>query len=402
MAKTLSYINTSPKTGSKEEQKTTVGSRSYSPSGSGLSLTEVLNRLLPLIAENYADTVSRLMYYSYLYNPAFADSADGWTVSDPESVYVMESDGKNRLFISNSGSVVQLNELIRKPGKHKEYALSEKKEEETSSAAAPLALSGSLVTDPVEWEGLEEPVKTEGEEEKPDILYLEVRFVCKESGTISVGFSGSDESSEDALKTQTVDIEESAEIQSISTHGTWDGKGNFFIHLPSGQVEIVSLSLAGHPLDEFRKQTDSHLAQISENVGTIFEVILKVLNRIVLVQQHVNQLYSNDAILDGWIKDLEDKAATLETMILVLNEKITEVETTANTAYEWALENRYEITYTLKPAIEANASVLVTHTGQISSLQEADKTLSSSISSLQTSLSSLAERVAKLEKASET
>ena len=376
MAKTLSYINTTQRTGS--GQGSTSGSaqssrQSFVGASAGITMSEVVNRFLPVIAENYADAVTQLMPGSYLYNPAFANGAEGWVLSDPEKAYVSVSDDKNRLFLLGGGSVQQVNGRIRKPGKHKEYDFTEEEQKIMPveieddllppEEEDPFVPSGELVTGQVEWGEIKEPEKKEGFEEKRNLLYLSFSFVCHKAGTVSIGFVGADESAEDAFKTQTASFQESEEVQTITAQGTWNEEGYFRISLQGeeAQIEVVSLSLTDKPLDEFRKETESYIKQTIGNVNNAFVFIREVIKRITLIQNHINQLYSNDAYL--------------EETLASYGERITAAQSKADDAYSWAVDNRHDIT----------------------SLQESLVSLTGKVTTLETSLNSLTERVAALE-----
>lgn len=348
MARNLSYINTSSRTGQQPEN-VSAAQQSYRPSyqtAAGASMAEVLKRLLPIIAENYVDAITQLMPESCLFNPAFANGAQGWQVSDKEKAYIAESDGKNRLILLEGGSIQQSNALIRKPSKHKEYAYTEDRPEKDISDES-YTPSSELVTDTVTWPELDKPVKKEGEEEKNGTLALGLSFICRESGTIHVGFAGSDDTDKDALKFQDVQIQESQEPQTISAQGTWDGLGDFRIYLSQGQVEICSLSLTDMPIADFRKEADTRFRQAEENIQIILETANAELQRIKLIQGHINQLYTNDSLFKEKqeehhksIENLKEEDKTIKKQIAdlrtELDERITAANTRANEAYSYA------------------------------------------------------------------
>lgn len=318
MTKTLSYINTSGKrkgSVSSSEKGTSSHWHGSSPA-STLAMSEIVSRFMPVIAENYADLIERLLTDSVLYNPAWANKADGWTFKDEKTSYIVESEGTNRLYLFKEGSVHQVNALIRKPEKHKEYMYTKEEdmEPENEPTDTPFSPEG-VVLKGVDWGELKNPEKKKGEEEKNSTIYLEVKFLCKETGTINVGFVGSDESADDALKFQVLQMKESDKVQTINAEGTWDGKGDFYIYITEGQAEVLSLSLLEIPLEEYRKQTDTHLKQAVENVEKIFRTIKVVISRISLVQSHINQLYFNDSYFNGKIVSLNEDVANLRSRL---------------------------------------------------------------------------------------
>lgn len=295
----------------------------------------------PVIAENYADGIKQLSIENHLFNPSFADDAEGWDMSvdavKQNKVKLIVSDYKVRLRLLDGGWISQSNERIRKPDKHKVYKYTKKEEGEEGNpeedSVDSFMPSEELVTDPVGWEEIKQPEKVSGEEEQPDTLYLSLSFICKESGTISVGFPESDQTLEKALKTQTVHVYPSEGIQTIATQGIWDGKGSFRISLLGGHVEIVSLRLLGKRMEEFTKQSDSFSKQTAENFTNSFEFAKQAIARMTLIQNHINQLYSNDAVLSSLISGLSDDVEELSGKVLSFDssfknvlQRITDIE----------------------------------------------------------------------------
>lgn len=412
MAKTLSYINTSSRTRT-GVGASIVGKSSSHPSigpSAGLTITEILNRILPevtdlfipAISENYADLVTQLMSSSYLYNPAFADGADGWTITEEDlmeqKVLIVSSDYKNRLCLSGSGSILQANERIVKPKRHKEYTFTETDGDGTlnpdgeGSPSDTFVPSEDLVTDPVEWSEIKDPVMTEGEKEKRDVLHLSLKYVCKKSGTINVGFVGSDLLSEGSLPICTVQMTESEEIQEIESEGTWDGNGDFKIWLTSGEVEIVSLSLLGNPLEEYRKENDSHVKQTIENFQKLLVLSREMLHRVELIQGHINQLYGNDSIFKEKTEDLEKRMEPVEKALESNTKRIESVEKTL-------LQHETGINNAISSA-ESSLAASSQNSREISSLNGSMETLYSRLVSLGNSISTLEGRVSALESSS--
>lgn len=364
MAKTISYINTTPK--GKRLENQAQGNNSYldpyyGQPGKTLNMTEVLARVMPLIAENYADSVSQLSRGSLLFNPAFADNAEGWSFSG--TVEISESDAKNRIFLQDGAMVSQQNGLIRKPGKHLLYNYDETGQQSASPEESGTGRSAdTLVTEPPQWEEIQKPVQVTGAEERNNEVYLEVKFVCHKSGTLQVGFYGSDESSENAFKSQTIYAEASETVQIVRAEGTWDGTGNFGMSFSTGRMEVVSLSLTDKPLMEFRKEAESFFAQALQNLRRLFDTARQLISHIQTIRSEINVLYGNDAILDGFISDLGKEVEDMNGTISKHGERMT--------------------------AIEEEDKTLV------QSISE----LASSVSSLQSGLSDLGKRVDDIEK----
>lgn len=403
MAKTLSYINTTPHVPSKQNEATPPW-KTYQPHGgsSGISMSEVLKELLPVIGENYSDVVSLLMTENYLHNPAFANNAEGWIMPDKEKAYIAVSDGKNRLFLLDGGSIIQENAVIRKPGKYEIYEFTEEEEvppgqepppegenppEEEEAPDDSFEPSSELVLDQVSWEAMEIPEKTESKEEKQNVLYLSLSYICKSSGTISVGFFQSDQTSEDALKVRHVLARPSEEIQTITTQGTWDGVGDFEISLTGGQVEIVGLSLLDKSFEDYCKQTYSHIMQSVENINKELDFLEQIVRRFTLVQSHVNQLYSNDAALKSFL----DKQATL----------IEELQESYRVIGK-ALEGIHSALSSHDSRITSNKDSISGILNTLSELEEWKTSIGTDISGINTAIANLDKRISALEKSGST
>ena len=324
MAKTLSYINTSrKKTPVSESTQVPRPGVPYPSYSSGITATETINRIMPLIADLNAHMISLLVRDCYLYNPGFSDGAKGWSASDSEKVSITESNGNMVVRLTGTGRIFQSNGLIRKPSKRKEYLYGQDKEPDIQE---PETVSDTIHTETVEWEPLEDPERKEGSEEKDTVLYLSIGYVCKDAGTLHAGFVGSDESAEGSLKMQSVQTVVSEDVQHINAQGTWDGNGGFHVYLDGGEVEVRYVFLLDNPLEEYRKQTDSHLAQIEENIGIMFDSLNAGIQRIKLIQDYINQLFVNDATINGSIGAIQEDISNLRTSVSTISASIGSIE----------------------------------------------------------------------------
>lgn len=323
MAKTLSYINTTKRQTSVSGSVPASRPGSYPSYSSGITATEAINRIMPLIADINAYMISLLVRDSYLYNPGFSDGAKGWSASDSEKVSITESNGNMVVRLTDGGRIFQNNGLVRKPSKRKEYMYGQDKEPDIQE---PETVSDTIHTEAIEWEPLEAPERKEGSEEKDIVLYLSVGYVCKDAGTIHAGFVGSDEAAEGSLKMQSVQTVVSEDVQHINAQGTWDGNGDFHIYLNGGEVEVRYVFLLDNPLEEYRKQTDSHLAQIEENIGIVFESMKAGIQRIKLIQDYINQLFINDSTINGSIVTSQEDIYNLRTSISAISASIGSIE----------------------------------------------------------------------------
>lgn len=305
----LTVVNTDSKKNKTEPTSTsqTAGRGSSSPAISALPKPGyIIDLVTPVIAENYADSIMQLSTGSYLYNPSFANDAEGWNFSEEHvkdgKVKIVVSDFKVRLRIRDGGSISQPNGRIQKPGTHDEYLFDE------NEASAGIEMSEG-------WPVITAPEMKEGKNEKANILYLSVSFVCKESGIISVGFPSSDYAEEDVLEYITQSVSKSDEIQTISAQGTWNMEGDFVIRVPSGEVEIVSVSLTGSPLESYRKQTDSAINQSLQNFKRAFDFFPLLKEWIDTAQDEIKKLKTKNTTLSNTIETMSQNIAKLEERI---------------------------------------------------------------------------------------
>lgn len=340
MAKTLSYINTDPRGKSGNQQAGGAGSyagayRSHSVP-SGLTMIEVIGRIMPAIAENYADSQKEFSMESFLFNPSFSNNAEGWNFKEEEwgtNVRIQISDNKNRLFLSSGGYVSQSNQNIRKPGKHFEYFVPE--DEGDNDGNPPEIIQEGPQTDvtinTVDWEDLEVPNNVVEKEEKTDSLYLSIEVICHKNGVLSAGFVGSVNTDEKSLKFTERSLEASENPYTIEEIGTWDGTGDFMLSFSEGEIEVVSLRLLGKPLEEFRIQTDSAVNQTLFNLKSVFKVLELVKERFSIVESDLNTLYLNDSIINERVKKTEDNMNKLADLSTKLNSFAETLETLENT-----------------------------------------------------------------------
>ncbi|MCC8095372.1 MAG: hypothetical protein LIP05_08450 [Tannerellaceae bacterium] len=135
----------------------------------------------------------------------------------------MEFDGRQMLRILDS-EIIQLNEYIRKP-------------------------------------------------EEDSVIYLSFRYMCEESGTLKVGFDGTDEESDLIVKEFAISANTEYKIFEIS--GLWDGQGDFTLSF-SGDIYIDLLTLANKPLEDYKKtvstlfeQTDEYIKAVAKEVNNL-------------------------------------------------------------------------------------------------------------------------------------
>lgn len=323
MAKNISYINTDPRKNPVGSSSGSAPSRPYSPgftsSPSGMTLKEVADRIIPVIAENYADMQTEIERESFLYNPSFSNEADGWTIKEEDwkvNVRIQVSDDKKRMFLSSGGTVQQLNEKIRKPGKRYEYVVPETTDESSAASSDGVQSRAAGVTiKTIAWPELEIPENVQDKYEKPEFLYLSLEFICHKDGVLGIGFKDSGMADPDSLPFVERAFSKSDQIQVIEEDGTWDGSGYFHIGFTEGEIEIISLRLYGKPLEDYRKQTDSFIKQTLANLKAAYKTLEKFKERDKMVQDELNVLYGNDNTLDKRIEELDKKIDEVDSRV---------------------------------------------------------------------------------------
>lgn len=222
---------------------------------------------------------------NFLHNASFTNNHEGWQIKEKPDfvtlndnplyvnrslviakygyVGVEERDGKYMLRISGNG-VTQANNLIDKPGTHKEI-------------------------DP----------ETEEEIDVPDTLYLSLKAQFVTSGTLKMGFETASVN-ETSLPFVIEDISALSpnEYKTIQVSGTWDGTGDFQISY-TGDMFISILALTTRPLDNFEvttrtwfKQTATTIGMYGENIDNLKQTATELGVEIDAAKQQIS-IYAN-------------------------------------------------------------------------------------------------------------
>lgn len=175
------------------------------------------------------------------------------TVSGNRRVSIDNNEGRNMLHIQNSG-VSQANDIIRKPGTHKEYTQPSAKEGE----------DGMKVTG-------------DGYQEVQDTLYVSARIYAKTAGTLTFGFEGCNpvNGKTNDLSAQTSSVPYSAEWQTVQLQGKWNGTGNFVLRY-TGDIYVSLLTVTDEPLDNLSKTVSTQILQTASNIKLLGQNINKV------------------------------------------------------------------------------------------------------------------------------
>lgn len=246
---------------------------------------------------------------NFLHNASFTNNYEGWQIKEKPDfatlngnplyinrslviakygyVGIEERDGKYMLRISGNG-VTQANNLIDKPGTHKEI-------------------------DP----------ETEEEIDVPDTLYLSLKAQFVTSGTLKMGF---ETASVNDKSLPFVEEEISAlnpnQYKTIQVSGTWDGTGDFQISY-TGDMFISILALTTRPLDNFEvttrtwfKQTATIIGMFGENIDNLKQTATELGVEIDAAKQQIS-IYANK------VDNLEDTVTNIGIDIDALNEQLT-------------------------------------------------------------------------------
>ena len=175
------------------------------------------------------------------------------TVSGNHRVSIDNNEGRNMLHIQDSG-IKQANDLIRKPGTHKEY------------------------TQPSAEKG-EDGMNTTGDgyTEVQDTLYISARIYAKTAGTLTFGFEGCKavEGKTNDLSAQSFSVPYSAEWQTVELQGKWNGTGNFVLRY-TGDIYVSLLTITDEPLDNLSKTVSTQILQTAKNIKLLGQNIDKV------------------------------------------------------------------------------------------------------------------------------
>lgn len=175
------------------------------------------------------------------------------TVSGNRRVSIDNNEGRNMLHIQNSG-VTQANDIIRKPGTHKEYTQPSAKEGEDGMKAT-----------------------GDGYQEVQDTLYVSARIYAKTAGTLTFGFEGCKtvNGKTNDLSAQTSSVPYSAEWQTVQLQGKWNGTGNFVLRY-TGDIYVSLLTVTDKPLDNLSKTVSTQILQTASNIKLLGQNINKV------------------------------------------------------------------------------------------------------------------------------
>ena len=101
-----------------------------------------------------------------------------------------------------------------------------------------------------------------------DTLYMAVRIKVVTAGTLTIGFPDSSESSDNAIKGKTRQLERDSEWKLLQWSGTWDGNTDFKLSF-TGECYISMLALSSSPLDSFKTEYSTQVIQTARRWAVI-------------------------------------------------------------------------------------------------------------------------------------
>lgn len=242
------------------------------------------------------------------------------TVSGNRRVSIDNNEGRNMLHIQNSG-VTQANDIIRKPGTHKEYTQPSAKE----------GKDGMKVTG-------------DGYQEVQDTLYVSARIYAKTAGTLTFGFEGCNpvNGKTNDLSAQTSSVPYSAEWQTVQLQGKWNGTGNFVLRY-TGDIYVSLLTITDEPLDNLSKTVSTQILQTASNIKLLGKNIDNVNGKTTQlgyeldaekgeIRQYVNEVdKKNREYTSSQIKQTADSIESTVKQVNKQGTRISDIEQDVNT-----------------------------------------------------------------------
>lgn len=255
---------------------------------------------------------------NFLTNASFTDDCDGWILGE-DSVEYFLVDGLPQYFnyelyasektaavIASykdrdmlrlfSSSARQSNDLIRKPGTHKEYS------------------------------GEDEVV------EVVDKLYLNVRFYCHADGDFSVGFADSAGTFYDNDFHSTGTYKAGVDAYTLSLSGTWDSTGDFYMK-STGDIYVDSVSLTDNPLDNYKIETSTRIEQDATKIALLGQRISGAENSITNLGIELNAAEERiTAYVDKEIDGVEASVSQLQVDVEGISTRVATAQGAADNA----------------------------------------------------------------------
>lgn len=258
---------------------------------------ESVDAQIQMLKDKFSSQYSQITYDiteddNLLYNPTFTENMEGWRVIQDTASFVLEDDmnmlmngnvflndstggngahiatldnyeSRQMLHILNCG-VSQANSVIRQKMEATGKTL-------THTEYTPGKESGTI-TDTTDKDGKVVKAETtlaETKTEVPNKLYLSIRFTALSSGTLRIGFKGSDGKARfGTYDTDAIAIDRSSEWQIREWEGTWDGSGDFVLEY-TGEIYVSQLGLTDDPLGSYKNEMGTLIEQTTSNIKLV-------------------------------------------------------------------------------------------------------------------------------------
>ncbi|WP_286155808.1 methyl-accepting chemotaxis protein [Parabacteroides goldsteinii] len=143
---------------------------------------------------------------------------------------------------------------------------------------------------------------------EPDrILYLTIKYLCREPGVLSLGFEGQELFCEETIEPTTVYVEK---VMSAP----WDGSGDFLLRF-TGDIYISVLTLSYNSLQDFIVDTTTRFEQTAEQISSIAESVHTLHGSL---QEHIGSFHVTSEKIDAMVQ----RTSTLNDEIEGINKTI--------------------------------------------------------------------------------
>lgn len=126
-------------------------------------------------------------------------------------------------------------------------------------------------------------------------IYMTIKYHCEESGTLSMGFTGTTSYTEQKLEAQ-------PGFHTFEVSGTWDGTGNFELRF-TGDIYIEQLAITNHPLEDYQKEVSSQFKQQANEISAVVKEVNRISGEVSeggwITQETGNQLWAKKELEDG-------------------------------------------------------------------------------------------------------
>lgn len=249
-----------------------------------------------------------------IYNPSFTCQGEGWTFTDNSSFILDTSSlplmlhsflytgtrvtalrnigGKQLLYMENG--LAQLVSGCKAPQKYRSY-----NEGATGSGGG----SGYEAS-------LDYITPTESYNENPGQVYVSLRIMCLEAGTLTVNSTG---------ETHSFSITATGKWQNVSFNSSWDNTKSFSISF-TGKCYIDKLKACVMSETEILKMVETLYKQIRNNFKLVSSAVNSLNSFCIAARNMINELSGNGGNLSESISNIQVQISSLENRIAALEE----------------------------------------------------------------------------------